>query len=148
MATLQERANEWIVGRDTGTSSQVIWSFMMGVKPRDESTPWDADDFGRCYRLLRLIPEWRVRMPELASKHKTWTALVREWDRLTAMYERVIAGKNGWDRAAAKAMFEAMDPLINEGRIADGWTQTGPGSWHKGSARTVQLGTGMSFSIK
>lgn len=137
-----QRANQWIAGRDVGTSSRTIWSVMQDVTPSDADVPYDADDFGRCYRLLALIPEWRGSLPRVARRYPAWSALVREWDRLTEMYERVIGptGKD-WNRAASAALYDAMQPLIDEGRVAAGWVKTGPGSWRKdGGGSVVQLG--------
>lgn len=66
--TVLERAVRWIVSGDTGTSSKTIWACMMGV-PQEHinhcSTPCDPSDFGRCYRLFKLIPEWEKRIEEL-----------------------------------------------------------------------------------
>lgn len=136
-----QRAHRWIVGGDTGMSSETIWSVMMGVPCRSPSTPLDPDDFGRCWRLLVLIPSWRPRMPEVAKKYPQWTAMVREWDRLSTMYEAVIADKdwpNQWT-AAGKALYDSMQPLLDEGCIADGWTQDGPGCWSKGSKSAIEV---------
>jgi hypothetical protein len=57
--SIEDRALRWIVGEDTGISSRAIWAVMMGVHQNchDRSTPSDPSDFGRCYRLLKLIPE-------------------------------------------------------------------------------------------
>lgn len=130
-----QRAMEWIVGRDTGTSSQTIWSVMVSAKPTRADVPYDPDDFGRCYRLLRLIPEWRARLHLVAEAHPTWTALVREWDSLTEAYELVIAGADGWDIRASKQMYDRMKVLIDEGRLLAGWEKTGPNSWRGPSKR-------------
>lgn len=66
--SIQQRAAEWIASQDTGTSSETIWAFMMGV-PQERitrvSVPSDPSDFGRCYRLFQLIPEWEKRIEEL-----------------------------------------------------------------------------------
>lgn len=142
MESVAQRANQWITGRDTGISSKVIWSVMQMVTPGDTGVPHDADDFGRCYRLLKIVPEWRATLPLVSRQYPEWTAIVREWDRLTALYEAVIEPTgNGWNRAAAAAFYDAIQPLIDEGRVADGWVKTGPGSWHKpGGGRSVQLG--------
>lgn len=85
-----QKALEWIVGGDTGTSSKTIWSVMMGVKPDYASVPLDPDDFGRCYRLLARVPMWRVRLGEVAAKYAEWKPLVEAWDELTALYEEAI----------------------------------------------------------
>ena len=80
---------EWIAGRDTGASSATIWSALTGSPSPDGryDVPHDGADFGRCYRLLDLFPEWRPRLVEVAVKHPAWTPFAREWAALTALYE-------------------------------------------------------------
>jgi hypothetical protein len=139
----QQRATEWIVGRDTGTSSKTIWSVMQMVKPDYASPPSDPDDFGRCYRLLKLIPEWRESLSLVSKAYPEWTALVDNWDELTALYEDELANgprnKHG-DRMASKT-YDRMQVLIDEGRIIAGWKKTGPGSWEGPSQRVTKIGS-------
>jgi hypothetical protein len=81
---------DWLDGPDTGISSKTIFSVMTGrgvLGAFGPSVPWDQDDFGRCHRLLKLFPEWRKRLGEVAERHPTWAGLVREWDTLSALYE-------------------------------------------------------------
>lgn len=102
MATEKEimRANIWITGDDTGISSKVIWAVMMGVPVTNKSTPSDPSDFGRCYRLLKLIPEWENRLEELKkinyeyyslndnTKHeKLWSKFVDNYKEMCKLYE-------------------------------------------------------------
>lgn len=84
---------EWLFGPDTGTSSLTIFSVLtekngaaVRARLRRPSEPLDPADFGRCRRLLLAFPEWRSRLSEVAAKHPTWMALVREWDRIDALY--------------------------------------------------------------
>lgn len=59
---------EWAVSGDTGLSSESILAFMMGIKPAHGfDAPLDADDRGRCIRLLNRFPEWWERLDEMAS---------------------------------------------------------------------------------
>lgn len=148
MANTKQRAAQWVVGGDTGTSSKVIWSVMQMVEPRDSDPPADPDDFGRCYRLLALIPEWRKSLELVSRAYPEWVGLVREWDRLTTMYERVIGPTgNGWDKAASKALYDEMQTLIDEGRVAAGWVQTAPGCWkHDGGEMATR--PGITFSTR
>lgn len=89
----------WINGHDTGLSSKTLWYFMMG---RDFSllgwygpaAPLDPSDFGRCYRLLLLAPEWRARMPEMAAV-KGWARLAPAWEELTALFLKERKRKDG-----------------------------------------------------
>lgn len=134
--SVNRRALQWKVGGDTGISSETIWAVMMGVEKTDTFGPMppsDPSDFGRCYRLLQFIPEWRERLPEVATKHPMWGPLVREWDELTAMYEDSL--KSGSNRAPQ--LYRRMQELNDEGLVADGWIQTGPGSWRKNNAWRV-----------
>ena len=59
---------EWATGDDTGASSNALCRFMLGLTNRAASfdCPSDADDRGRCIRLLNLIPEWWDRLDEMA----------------------------------------------------------------------------------
>jgi len=79
------RASAWIVGNDTGVSSRTIHGVMLGLAPGDGwgwDAPWDADDFGRCARLIDLIPEWGPRMHEVGDAVPAWRPIVDEWDAL------------------------------------------------------------------
>ncbi len=80
------RAVDWVSGGDTGISSKAIWTHMMGGTPERWSCPLDPSDFGRCHRLLLLMPEWRARMPEMAKYGKWWAGLADAWDELDALY--------------------------------------------------------------
>src|SRR6516164_3966881 len=56
------RAVRWLEGVDTGISSETIWRTLTGETPSDTDVPCDPSDFGRCYRLLKIMPEWRPRL--------------------------------------------------------------------------------------
>jgi len=86
---------QWIVGRDTGISSITIWAVMMGVKPSWPSVPLDPSDFGRCFRMLCLIPGWRARLPEVASVYPEWTRLVGHWQEIESLYMEECSRADG-----------------------------------------------------
>lgn len=88
---------EWIESRDTGTSSLTICSIITGFpNPHGRcDIPHDPQDFGRCYRLLKLFPQWRPLLPQVAEKEPDWIPFVREWDRLTEMYEKAMESDDG-----------------------------------------------------
>lgn len=66
--TIERRALKWALGDDTGISSETLAQFMLGIEARTWiGPPSDAADRGRCIRLLKLIPEWLPRLPELAA---------------------------------------------------------------------------------
>ena len=83
----------WAINGDTGLSSLTIWGVMMGVKiPTDHvwrySPPRDTSDFGRCYKLLQLMPEWRERLHEVSDQLPDWKPYVDEWGKLTALWAK------------------------------------------------------------
>lgn len=80
----------WLTNGDTGTSSMTIWHVLMKrtmAIDRWPDVPHDPADFGRCHRLLNVMPSWRARLPEVAETHPKWKPLVEAWDELTALYE-------------------------------------------------------------
>lgn len=96
---------QWAAGRDTGLSSLTIYHVMTGNPVADGwySTPSDPSDFGRCYRLLKLFPQWKPRLPEVAAKFPEWKRLISEWGELEKMYEEAIQdGRDG------HAMYDQM----------------------------------------
>ena len=83
----------WVTSGDTGSSSLTIWSVMMGRRVGQAhgerfwpDVPYDPDDFGRCYRLLKKMPTWRERLPEVAERYPKWKALVEHWDEIEQLY--------------------------------------------------------------
>lgn len=95
--TLHDWARSW----DTGMSSMALWHILTGQYPtRPYSsdlgrTPSDPSDFGRCYRLLKLVPPETAKdaLRRAAEKWPHWAKLVEAWDELTAMYEDALARK-------------------------------------------------------
>lgn len=83
---------EWARSWDTGISSQTIWSVCMGSGRFDRvgDPPADPDDFGRCSRLLALVPTWRPRLSEVATKYPAWGMIVANWDALEALYQEEL----------------------------------------------------------
>ena len=83
--------DEWLRGRDTGTSSLTIFSVMNNqVVTKHYDLPHDPDDFGRCYRLLKLFPSWKNRLSEVVKRFPEWGPMVREWDTITKLYEQEL----------------------------------------------------------
>lgn len=101
--SVTDRACRWIVSGDTGISSKAIWAVMMGVHDalpnHSRSTPSDASDFGRCYRLLKLIPEWEDSLRKMKAidfdctingvrYDKMWSRFVDNYFKMKRMYLR------------------------------------------------------------
>lgn len=87
---------QWLRGSDTGISSKTIFSVLCRPENKgslllndgwSRSTPWDADDFGRCMRLVDLL-SWRNRLPEVSSAHPSFGPIVANWDELCSLFKR------------------------------------------------------------
>lgn len=68
--SIERRAFEWLLGGDTGISSETLAAHMLGVEkagPFGKQAPSDAADRARCIRLLQRIPEWVPRLNELKA---------------------------------------------------------------------------------
>lgn len=128
---MQRRATQWVVGNDTGTSSKTIWAVMMGavVGPHQTdfnySVPCDPADFGRCYRLLQLIPEWKENLRLVGETFPAWKPLVDAWDELEALYEEEHKLKS------CPKLYARIQELNDEGRTLDGWKRTGENGWRR-----------------
>lgn len=85
--------DEWWRCKDTGTSSKTIWLMMTGRFHQHQSeptgAPHDPDDFGRCYRLLKRFPEWRVQIVDMGFV-PGWEKLAENWGELEALYEEEL----------------------------------------------------------
>ena len=106
-------AEAWLTNGDTGISSETIWYMLTGRgRPPAQrfDVPHDPADFGRCYRLLRVMPAWRARLPEVAAAFPAWSPLVEAWDELTALYEQELPTRT------APKLYRRMQELIGEGR--------------------------------
>lgn len=69
---IEMRALFWAMSGDNGNSSWALANHMLGFPQRHLGLPpSDADDRGRCTRLLELIPEWLPRLGEMFEYDKS-----------------------------------------------------------------------------
>ena len=108
---MDKRVIEWLLGGDTGISSKTIVGVMTGCACNWTDIPYDPSDFGRCYRLLKLIPEWRGRMREMGERYPKWGPMAEAWEELTALYEEELQRADG----RAPKLYERMRTLEKEG---------------------------------
>lgn len=83
----------WWHGTDVGTSSAAMFAALVSpmsymsyraAKLGNRSTPCDADDLGRCLRLLEAMSEWRDRLDEVAAAYPdtAWPRIIARWSEL------------------------------------------------------------------
>lgn len=89
--TLSQKELDWITGDHTGISSKTIFSVNTGWPVKNFDTPHDGWDFGRCYSLLFLFPEWKKNLNKLSKISKEWESLINEWSTLEVFYEEYLS---------------------------------------------------------
>jgi hypothetical protein len=126
----RERRAQWLNMHDNGLSSEAIADVMAGI-PFDRSRaahPHDGADFGRCYRLLVLYPEWRARLHLMQGVSPYWDALVPRWDEIEEAYKADMVTKRG--ETCYRLMRAILDPI------------------EKADPRVIRLGGGMTMSFR
>lgn len=110
---------QWVVGDDTGISSNTIWAVMTGAVTKEDcppdknysccfGVPHDPADFGRCYRLLLLMPEWRTRLNEMYSIFPEWELMAKYWHAMEKLWqEESPAGR-------CPKLYDLMQTLIED----------------------------------
>lgn len=136
----------WSLSGDTGISSETIACIAMGITSEQRrwhfDTPGDADDFGRCYRLLKAVPELRDALPLVAEKFPKYGPLVAVWDELTALYEKDLAEEPVYEMVTIgrgrhrqrkkinqRSCHDKIKSLHDACMEAGGWVKTSPYSW-------------------
>lgn len=85
--------DRWWRGTDVGCSSAALFAVLCRPELRPAAaelgraaTPQDAEDLGRCQRLLAALPEWRIRLTEVALAYAdtAWPIIIRRWPELEA----------------------------------------------------------------
>ena len=119
MVDVPKEALAWLTSDDTGLSSRALFRVMAVEGDIDKyDYPRDSGDFGRCYRLLRLAPEWRDRIEEMANHGPYWKALAASWSELEALYEA-----NDHDKLYQR-MKEILNPIEDSDKSV---VRLGPG---------------------
>lgn len=81
------KLDAWVQGTDTGRSSLTIYhAIHRKTRYVNAIRPADWSDFGRCHRLLQIMPEWRSRLNEVADVCPEWKELVAVWGELEELY--------------------------------------------------------------
>ncbi len=94
--SVRERLSWWINhSNDTDISSNTIASICaasgvyrdLGGLPFSTNPPKDADDFGRCVRLIERIPEWMNAIWRVGQKEPNFYPIIINWNSLVCLYK-------------------------------------------------------------
>lgn len=76
----------WLLEGSVGVSSEAIAKRAVGkTTVRAFDYPRDADDFGRCYKMLKACPSVSVEC--MKGFNRIWDNLVDAWEEIAKMYE-------------------------------------------------------------
>lgn len=137
----------WFASDYTGVSSETIASIALGMTEPERhgwDMPYDSGDFGRCYRLIKKIPELRDVLPRVAELCPQWKPIVEIWDELVALYEADEAEEPVYEKEPPKGRGRFRRTIMVNKRscndrirglrdacmLAGGWTKTRSG-WEK-----------------
>jgi hypothetical protein len=107
---LSDEAVEWLADGEQGASSRAIFNRLaLGRHVSPFDYPADIDDFQRCERLLRAVPELRDSFPLMAGVGPHWPPLIEAWAEVARLLDEDAPGlcDIGW---------RALDGLGVEGR--------------------------------
>ena len=107
-----ERAVWWWANGERGLSSEAIWYRLLQGLKTHYNHPSDPDDFSRCYKLLKVVPEWKNDLHKLKDLSPAWSNLVDNWDKLVEMFEQ--NEREGWKNHKEIGMYQLMKKLIGE----------------------------------
>lgn len=111
MSSLQneftKKIGNWLRSDDTGVSSETMAAIALGADSGEFDAPYDPSDFGRCYRLVKAIPEIRGCFPRISELVPQFAGILAEWDSLAKIYVRDLS------RHGSYGLYEKIQLLRN-----------------------------------
>ena len=91
--------DQWIICGETGVSSLTMWASIKKLTFDSNERldiPWDADDFGRCYKFWNILTmgERLVMLKNIVVIAPRWKPFVNNWDKLISLYEISIVDRD------------------------------------------------------
>lgn len=87
-----------------------VQEYMIKTEPEiknRKNIPYDVSDFGRCYELIRNIPELRSLMDRnISPLSESWRSIVKQWDNLALLYEQGHNDKIHW-----QSLYEKLNQI-------------------------------------
>jgi uncharacterized protein (UPF0335 family) len=129
-----EGYNDWVKSGGAGASAHAIAAHLVGAGSQDGSYPLDAADFGRCEKLLDMVPSLRGELHRMAEVNAYWAALAARWEEIrrssdkTGMIRKIVQpvqkpdpghipfGEGVHVRVGANA-FQGQDDAPTEGQL-------------------------------
>ena len=118
MTPAQSKTIDWLCSGEIGSSSKQMAMWIAFGKKTDRGFgidhPHDPDDFDRCLKYLKRVPEARADLYRLADLSPVWKALFENWDRIEAsqLEEIGINWKKGRSAPKTYALMRSIIDLI------------------------------------
>jgi hypothetical protein len=85
--TVSGAAFDWLVSGERGSSSEHIFSVVLGLEFQSRGFPADPADFGRCRKVCEQVPEVAAGLAKMRAVSKRWDNLVSNWDTLCTLMD-------------------------------------------------------------
>lgn len=109
--TKNEKIAQWFKAEGRGVSSMSMAYIATGATMGRFDAPYDPDDFGRCYELLKAVPEIRDDFPKIAQLVPQFSGILKHWDELCTIFER--DGKAG----KSEELYQRIQKLRSESEV-------------------------------
>lgn len=96
---------QWFASDDCGASSEAMACIALGATEGYFYPPVDGSDFGRCYRLVFLVPQIKLFFPDIAKACPDFIPVLDNWDELCKLYEK---GRCGAERTELDKMVRSL----------------------------------------
>jgi hypothetical protein len=119
----QQKTIEWLADGEVGSSSKQMALWIAFGQKSDRGFgidhPHDPDDFDRCLKYLRRVPEARADLYRLADLSPVWKALYEHWDEIEASQLEEI-GINWTKARSAPKTYALMRSIIDRAEHTSG----------------------------
>ena len=88
-ATPEMTPQQWLESDDVGMSSRYMITVLanLGFPMPDGDIPLDADDLGRCIRMVEAC-NLKSEIPRLFEMGDSWKRIAENWDKLNDLYKK------------------------------------------------------------
>jgi hypothetical protein len=84
---VSDEAFNWLVSGERGSSSEHLFSVVMGVSLPGKGFPADPADFSRCRKLCEQVPEVAGQLQLMKATSAQWMRLIDQWDSLCSLMD-------------------------------------------------------------
>jgi hypothetical protein len=107
---MERKICQWLLTGETGVSSKTMVCAALGIAPKDKTCNWphDMGDFGRCWKLVKVVPELRDHFSTIAGLSPAWASVIREFDTIGALYEKECDTPNPWRGEGYKLLIKTL----------------------------------------